>query len=73
VSLWRPWSTLSVLTEPQSRHKVVLIADSNRASPSVALGLVIWSAGYTRDGGVGHLSRDVKRRPAALLLWGWCG
>lgn len=29
MSLWSPWSTLSVLTEPQSRHKVVFIADSN--------------------------------------------
>jgi len=68
VSLWSARSTLRILPEPQGRHKVVFIANSNRACPAVTLGLVVGGAGYARHGRLGHLRGQIEGRSAALLF-----
>lgn len=50
--------TLGVLAEPEGRHKVVLIANSNGASPSVALDIVVGGAGCAGVWRVGNLRHD---------------
>lgn len=51
---------LGILAQPESRHKVVFAADSNRSGSAMTLGLVIRRAGGT---GVGRVidSRDARK------------